>query len=198
MHRFKAPDEFYNNPSQWHDELLRLREVLQQTSLDETIKWGVPCYTHNGKNIVGVAAMKNFFALWFHQGALLKDPKNVLMNAQEGVTKAQRQMRMTSMKDIKATVIKAYVKEAISLQEAGKEIKADRNKPVVVPAELKAALAKNKKAHAAFSAMPKGKQREYAEHISSAKRDETKQTRLKKIVPMIVSGVGLNDKYRNC
>lgn len=198
MRGFQTADEFYASPSRWHAELLRCRETLQQTVLEETIKWGVPCYTHLGKNVVGVASMKDFFALWFHQGALLSDPKHVLTNAQEGVTKAQRQMRMTSMKDIKAAVIKAYVKEAIVLQEAGKEIKPDRNKPVVVPPELKAALAKNKKAQAAFAAMTKGRQREYAEHIANAKRDETKQVRLITILPMIASGVGLNDKYRNC
>ena len=141
---------------------------------------------------------KSYFGLWFHQGALLKDPENVLINCQEGKTKALRQWRMNSKKDIKARVIKAYVKEAIELQRQGKEIRPDRNKPLDVPPELKKALAKDKKAGAAFANLTKGKQREYADHVAEAKRDETKQKRLEKILPMIKAGKGLHDKYRNC
>ena len=128
--------------------------------------------------------------------ALLNDDQGALINAQEGKTKALRQWRMSSKKDIKARVIKAYVKEAIALSQSGTEIKADRSKAVVVPPELKRALAKHKRAQSAFRGFTKGKQREFAEYISDAKRAETKQKRLEKILPMIVAGVGLNDKYR--
>ena len=153
---------------------------------------------HNGKNVVGLAAFQNYFGMWFHQGVFLKDESEVLINCQEGKTKALRQWRFESAKDVKVRLIKAYVKEAIQLVEDGKEVKPDRNKAVVMPAEFASALAKHKKAKTAFDKMPPGKQRDYAEHISEAKRPETKVKRLAKIIPMIEKGGGLHDKYRNC
>ncbi len=189
-------DEYIENATQWNDELARLREILRSTGLDETIKWGAPCYTSDGKNVVGIAAFKAYFGLWFHQGAQLSDPEGVLINAQSGKTKAMRQWRFTSAKDIKPRVIKAYVKEAIAIETQGKAIKADRAKPLVVPAELRDALATNSAAKAGFDALTKGKRREYADHIAEAKRNDTKQRRLEKILPMIAAGVGLHDKYR--
>ena len=132
-------------------------------------------------------------ALWQTE---LKDEDKVLINAQEGKTRALRQWRMTSANDIKATVIKRYVKESIDQFAAGKEMKSDRHQAVVVPAELSAALRRSKGATAAFNGLRKGLQREYAEYISSAKRDETKLKRIDKVLPMIAAGIGLNDKYR--
>lgn len=192
----KTPDTYFANAKAWRDELSQLRKVLCSLDLDETLKWGAPCYTLGGANIVGVAAFKEHFALWFHQGALLKDDKGVLVNAQEGVTKAQRQWRMTSARDIKPALIKSYVREAMVNEKAGKSIKPDRAKPLVIPTELTTALKNDMKARAAFEAMSKTLRREYAEYISQAKQDATKQRRLEKILPMIRSGVGLNDKYR--
>ncbi len=198
MEKNKSPDAYFAKPRAWRNELLALRKIMAETGLAEEIKWGAPCYTFDGKNVVGIGGFKSYFGIWFHQGALLKDSKKILVNAQEGVTKAQRQWRMTSAADIKPTLIKAYVKEAAALAKAGKEIKADRNKKLVIPPELKAALAKNKKADAAFAKLTPGKQREYAEHIIEAKQAATKDRRLAKILPMIVAGQGLNDKYKNC
>ena len=195
MKRYKTVEAYFDDLDQWQEELRKLREILCSTGLEETVKWGMPSYTHNGKIIAGVANFKNHFAVWFFQGALLKDDKHVLINAQEGRTKALRQWRMTNKSDIKARTIKAYIKEAMELAAAGKEIKADRAKPVVVPPELKNALAKNKKANANFANFGIGKKREYAEYISEAKRADTKQKRLEKILPMIMDGIGLNDKY---
>lgn len=194
----KTPDDYFKNAETWRDELLRLREVLLSTGLHEEIKWGAPFYTLDGKHIVGLTAFKNFFCLWFPQGALLKDEKKVLINAQEGVTRAQRQWRMTGAKDIKPTTIKAYVKEAVALAKEGKEIKPKRKAAPVIPAELKTALASNKRANAAFEKLTPGKQREYADYIAEAKQAATKERRLKKILPMIATGAGLNDKYKNC
>lgn len=198
MKRSKTVDEFIAGATTWQDDLVRLREILRSTGLEETVKWGAPTYTHNGKNVVGIGSFKSYFGLWFFQGALLSDKKNVLINAQEGRTKALRQWRMTSSKDISPRTIKAYVKEAVSIADSGKEIKPNRTKPVVIPAELKKALAENKKAGTGFKKMTPGKQREYADYISAAKRPETKQKRLEKILPMLQNGIGLNDKYRNC
>lgn len=196
MMRAKSVDAYIDSLELWKDELTKLREILNSTELEETVKWGGPCYTLDGKISVGMAAFKSYFALWFHQGALLSDPEKVLVNAQEGRTKALRQWRFASKKEIKVRTIKAYVKEAVELERAGKRIPADRSKPVVVPPQLKTALAKNAKAKTAFSALTKGKRREYTDYIAEAKREETKQQRLKKILPMIVAGKGLNDKYR--
>ena len=196
MQGAKSVDEYIAIAPQWGAELKRLRAVLKETRLTEEVKWGGPCYTYKGKNVVGIGAFKSYFGLWFHQGALLKDGASVLINAQEGKTKALRQWRMTSAEDIKPAVITRYVLEAISLVEAGREIKVDRNKAIDVPIELQKALRRHKGASAAFHALRKGLQREYADYIANAKRDDTKQRRIDKILPMIAKGVGLNDKYR--
>lgn len=198
MKRYKTVDDYIANADTWQAELKRLREILNATALTEDVKWGAPCYTYKGKNIVGLAAFKGWACLWFHQGALLKDDSKVLMNAQEGKTKALRQWRMTSAKEIKPTIIKRYVKEAIGLVDAGKEIKAVRLKAVDVPDELSKAMRRHKDATAAFRKLTPGRQREYAEHIASAKRDDTRRKRIGKILPMIAAGIGLHDKYRNC
>lgn len=198
MKRSKTVDDYIRSADQWQDELRSLRSILKQTGLVEEIKWGAPCFTHNGKNVIGLASFKQWFCLWFHQGALLEDKENVLINAQEGRTKALRQWRMTSASDIKPHIVKRYAKQAISLVDAGKEIKADRNRPVHVPDELQKAMRRHKGATAGFRGLTKGQQREYADYIATAKRDETKQRRVEKILPMISAGVGLNDKYRHC
>ena len=198
MKRYKTVDDYISNAGEWQSELEQLRGILQATPLVEEVKWGAPCYTHNGKNVVGLAAFKGWACLWFHQGALLKDSSKVLVNAQEGKTKALRQWRMTSAKDIKPGIIKRYVKEAIGLVDAGKEIKAERGKAIAMPDELSKAMRRYKGATAGFRNLTPGKQREYTEYIATAKRDDTKQKRIDKILPMIAAGIGLNDKYRNC
>jgi uncharacterized protein YdeI (YjbR/CyaY-like superfamily) len=195
MKRHSTVDAYIDSVETWQDELVRLRKILKATGLDETVKWGGPCYTFDGKNVVGLAAFKSYFGLWFHQGALLADPGAVLINCQ-GKTKALRQWRMTSKHEIDARLIKSYVNEAIDLQKCGKAIKPDRSKPLTIPARLNKALARNKTANASFKQLTKGKQREYADYITESKRDETQQKRLEKILPMIVAGQGLHDKYR--
>jgi len=195
--RFKTVDGYISNAGEWQAELSQLREILQATPLVEDVKWGAPCYTYNGKNIVSLAAFKGWFCLWFHQGALLKDSSKLLVNAQEGKTKALRQWRMTSAKDIRPVIIKRYVKEAMSHVDAGLEIKAERGSAIDVPDELGKAMRRFKGATAGFRGLTPGKQREYAKYIASAKRDDTKQKRIDKILPMIAASVGLNDKYRS-
>ncbi len=143
-----------------------------------------------------MAGFKSYFGLWFHQGALLKDQKNYLINAQEGRTKALRQWRMQTAEDIRPAIIKSYVKEAIKLAKEGKQIAPARKKPIVVPAVLKKAFQQNKSASDNFKNMRPGLQREYAGYIADAKREDTKLRRIEKILPMISKGVGLNDKYR--
>jgi len=191
-------EEYIVKKEKWTKELANLRSVLLELSLEEAIKWGAPTYSYKGKNIVGIAGFKNYFGLWFFQGGLLKDEAKVLENAQEGKTQAMRQWRFHSAEEIDKDLIKAYVLESIDNFKAGKEIKANRNKALIIPEELQDLLKDNSQLKNAFESLTKGKQREYADHISEAKREATKQKRLEKITPMILSGVGLHDKYKSC
>lgn len=196
MKKFRSVDHFMDEAEFFTKELTRLRTILQSMDLEETLKWSFPCYCHQGKNVVGIGAFKSYFGLWFFQGALLADQDRLLINAQEGKTKAMRQWRMTSAKEIKTRTIKRYVLEAIQLVESGKEIKPERNKSVEIDPLMQQALAKNQKAAKQFATMRPGCQREYANYIIDAKREETKRRRIEKILPMIVAGGGLNDRYR--
>ena len=189
-------DEYIERQDRFQAEVARLREILQRTGMTATVKWGAPVYTHGGKNLVGIGAFKEHFGLWFFQGALLSDPESVLTNAQEGKTKALRQWRMESKKDIKARAISAYAKEAMALQDAGQAIKPKKpvtRGSVALPPELAAAFKSRSKAKNAYGKLTPGKQREYANYIAEAKRDATKQSRIEKILPMIEQGIGLND-----
>ena len=198
MKRFNTVDAYIAGHPDWANELVRIREILHSTELEEAVKWGAPGYTCDGKNMSGAGAFKRHISLWFHQGALLSDPDGVLANAQEGKTIAMRQWRIGSAKDIKARTIKAYVKEAIKLQRAGKPLGPRRGKPIVDPPELEAVFKKSQKLRTAFESLTPGKQRQYTEHVSEAKRAETKLRRVEKIKPMILGGVGLHDKYKDC
>lgn len=194
MKVIRSVDEYIANTSQWSDELRRLREILLSSGLTEEVKWGSPCYTACGRNVVGMAAFKSYFGLWFFQGALLGDDRKKLVNAQQGKTKALRQWRMTTAREIEATTIKRYVNEAIAIARQGRKVAVDRNKPLVMPAELRKALEENKTAGDNFGKLRPGQQRQYADYIAEAKRDDTKLRRLEKILPMISAGSGLYDK----
>lgn len=157
---------------------------------------GTEVYTHNDKNVVGVVAFKNFVSLWFYNGVFLEDKQKVLINANEGKTKAQRQWRFTGKEEIKENLILEYIKEAIQNEENGKVWKPQRSKTPEIPDLLKTAFSKEKKLQPAFEKLTPYIQKEYIEHLESAKRDETKQTRLEKAIPMILEGVGLHVRYR--
>ena len=166
------------------------------TDLKETVKWGMPCYTYDGKNIVGLGGFKSYFGLWFHQGVFLSDADNVLINAQAEKTKALRQWRMTSSRDIKPERIKAYIAESIEHACAGKKVPKDAPRKLNLPPILKTALERDTALNAAFETFRTAQQCDFADYISSAKQDATKQRRLEKIIPLIQSGTGLNDKYK--
>lgn len=196
MQRYKTVPDYLAGHDEWRPVLERLRAVMKASELEETVKWGAPCYTLDGKNLIGLAAFKDFVSIWFHQGALLRDQHGVLVNAQEGRTKAMRQWRVRCEDEIDESTLRAYVKESIENQRQGREIKADRNKPLQIPGELAAAMADDPDLLDRFEALSPGKRREYADYIAEAKRAETKIKRLEKIVPMILAGLGLHDKYR--
>ncbi len=196
MKRYKTVPEYLEAHTEWRSVLDRLRTVVAESELKETVKWGAPCYTFQGKNLIGLAAFKDFVSIWFHQGALLRDERGVLVNAQEGRTKALRQWRIRTEDEIDERLLRSYVEESIENQRQGREIKADRNKPLEIPDELAAVLAENEDLHERFDALSPGKRREFAEHVAEAKREETRKKRLEKILPMILAGQGLHDKYR--
>ncbi|MDE0535642.1 YdeI/OmpD-associated family protein [Tenacibaculum sp. L6] len=191
--------EYINDKNTWTQELNLLRFVLLEVGFEETVKWGAPVYVHKGKNIVGLSAFKNYCGLWFFQGSFLIDEQKKLVNAQEGKTQAMRQWRFFTVEDIQPDLVKQYALEAIKNSEEGKELKVKRNtKPLSIPDELQLEFDKDERLKEAFNGFSLSKQREFSDYISEAKREATKQKRLEKIIPMILNGVGLYDKYKNC
>ncbi|WP_319480652.1 DUF1801 domain-containing protein [uncultured Draconibacterium sp.] len=194
----KTVEEYILNTTSRQDILMILRDLLQSTELSETIKWGAPCYTVNGKNVIGLGVFKEHVAIWFFQGALLKDEEKVLFNAQNDKTKALRQWRFVTVDDIDAEKILAYANEAIANEKQNKRVKVIRNKKLIIPPELEEAFNQDNQLKLSFQEFSPGKQREFANYIAHAKQAKTKHTRLQKIIPMINNRIGLNDKYRNC
>lgn len=193
----KTIPEYLDKNQAWKEEIDTLREILAKTELNEAIKWGAPAYLLDKKILIGIGAFKNHLGLWFHQGVFLKDTHKKLVNAQE-TTKALRQWRIEKGDSIDKDLVLAYVQESIENCLAGKEIKPERKTGVSIPPELDTALKRNSDFKRAFNALTPGKQREYAGYIAEAKREATKLSRLEKITPMVISGVGLHDKYKNC
>lgn len=192
-------DAYIEKHSNWKEALSELRAVLKQTEAVETVKWGIPTYTVNGKNVLGIGAFKNHFGLWFFNGSFLSDPKGVLRNAQEGKTRGMRQLNWNSLDEVDLDMVRTYALEAIANQKQGKEIKPQRTtKKLLVRAELKAGFEEDNSFKAAFDKLTPGRQREYADHIGSAKQEKTRLSRMEKCRPMIMSGKGLHDKYKNC
>lgn len=181
----------------WPEEMDFLRGLIAQTELEEMTKWGGPVYTLNKRNVLGLGGFKDYVAIWFWGGVFLKDPGKKLIQATEGVTKGLRQWRFTSLDEIRRDekLILAYMREAIANEKAGLAIKPEK-KETVISEFFQKALDEDKKFAAAFNGFTPGKQREFLEHIDSAKREETKMQRLEKIKPMVLEGIGLNDKYR--
>ncbi len=198
MAKIENVGQYIRAHPKWEDKLLLLRKLLLSSKLSETIKWGAPVYTKGGKNLVGISAFKNHFGLWFFQGSLLQKNTDLLVNAQEGKTQAMRQLRLDENSEIDLNILKKYIKETIELHDQGKTVKLVAPKKVDIPNELKEEMSNDLEYHNAFTQLSPGKQKEYSLYIIEAKREATKQNRLEKIKPMIFSGIGLNDKYKNC
>ncbi|SEB49663.1 Uncharacterized conserved protein YdeI, YjbR/CyaY-like superfamily, DUF1801 family [Tenacibaculum sp. MAR_2009_124] len=189
--------DYINKNMNWTQELNLLRSVLLELGLKEDVKWGIPAYIHKEKNIMGMSAFKGYIGIWFHQGVFLKDDHKVLINAQEGKTKAMRQWRFNNITEIDVDLVKEYVLEAMKNSEEGKVMKAQRNtKPLLVPEELEKLFIENAEVKIKFEAFTLSKKREFTDYISEAKRENTKLKRIEKIIPLIVAGIGLHDKYR--
>jgi uncharacterized protein YdeI (YjbR/CyaY-like superfamily) len=196
MKGYKTVDEYILNVKEGSGILIVLRELINLTELKETVKWGIPVYTINDKNVLGIAAFKTYVGLWFYNGSFLKDDAGVLVNASEGVTKAMRQWRFTSVDEIDDKLVLKYVNEAIENQKQGKELKPDRSKPVIIPDDLKEVFSEDKELENCFNRFTPGKQREFVNYISEAKTTETRKARVQKVIPLILENIGLNDKYR--
>jgi uncharacterized protein YdeI (YjbR/CyaY-like superfamily) len=178
----------------WEAEIAAMRRVLAGVAMMEECKWGKPTYTVDGKNIVILQGFKEYFALGFFQGALLKDPKKVLV--QLGQVQAGRVMKFTSAKEItaQAATIKAYVREAIAVEKAGLRMKPKKTSDFPVPKELSERFRKDPRFKRAFEALTPGRQRGYMHHFAAAKQSATRTARIEKAMPAIFEGRGLLER----
>jgi uncharacterized protein YdeI (YjbR/CyaY-like superfamily) len=187
-------DAFLNRQDKWRPEFEKLRAILLGTGLTEELKWGQPCYALDDKNVVLIHGFKEYCAILFHKGALLKDPKGVLIQQTKNVQSA-RQIRFTSVQDVvKLTkTVKAYVEEAIAIERAGLKVELKKTEDFALPEEFASKLAKNTKLKKAFAALTPGRQRAYIFHFSQPKLSKTRTDRVEKHVPRILEGLGLDD-----
>jgi uncharacterized protein YdeI (YjbR/CyaY-like superfamily) len=178
----------------WKGAIAAMRRVLAGIAMKEECKWGKPTYTVDEKNIVIIQGFKEYFALGFFQGALLKDPKQVL--AQLGQVHAGRVMKFTSAKEItaQAATIKAYVREAIAVEKAGLRMKKKKTSDYPVPEELSERLRKDPRFKRAFEALTPGRQRGYLFHFAAAKQSATRTARIDKAMPAIFVGRGFLER----
>lgn len=190
-------DHYIEAKSAWATELTQLREIFLSTGMEETVKWGGPVYTFDGKNVGGIAAFKNHCGIWFFNGVFLKDKHGLLVNAQEK-TKALRQMRFNRGDNIPSDIVREYIFEAIENEKKGLKVAPSKPGKFEMSPYLLTAMDTDNKLLDNYNALTPGKQKEYSNYISEAKQEKTKVTRLEKIKPMIAAGVGLHDKYKNC
>jgi len=186
-------DSILRHTTQWREEFETLRAILLEFPFAEDLKWFQPCYTLNGKNVVLMHGFKEYCALLFFKGALLKDPKHIL--ATPGGHQAARQIRFPSLQDIvrmKATV-KAYVREAIEIEKAGLKVKLKKTADYEVPEEFQQRLDTVPALKKAFQALTPGRQRSYLYHFSQPKTAKTREARVEKALPRILKGKGLDD-----
>ncbi|UOU97472.1 YdeI family protein [Chryseobacterium daecheongense] len=187
-------DFFFDEPGQWQKEFEKLRTILLDTGLEEEVKWGCPCYTYHGKNIILIHGFKEYCALLLFKGALLKDTDNILIQQTENV-QAARQIRFTGLQEINdwEKVIKTYVYEAVEVEKSGIQVKMKETREFEMPEEFQHKLNENPELQEAFEALTSGRQRAYLLHFSSAKQPKTREARIEKYIPQILKGKGLND-----
>ncbi|TDT46674.1 uncharacterized protein YdeI (YjbR/CyaY-like superfamily) [Maribacter spongiicola] len=190
----KKVDTFLTEVSQWQVELIRLRELILECDVVEDFKWKHPCYTNNGKNIVLIHGFKEYCAVLFYKGALLKDPKNILIQQTENV-QAGRQIRFQNTQEINelSVVIKDYIQEAIAHEKSGKQIQMKKVTDIAVPVELEQMFTDDSEFKAAFTNLTPGRQKGYLLHFNQAKQTGTRSARIKKYTKRIFNGKGLND-----
>jgi uncharacterized protein YdeI (YjbR/CyaY-like superfamily) len=178
----------------WAAEIADMRRVLSGMAMKEECKWGKPTYTVDGKNIVILQGFKDYFGLMFFQGALLKDPRRLLV--QLGQVQAGRVMKFASARDIKAkaAIIKAYVREAIAVEKAGLRMKPKKTSDFPIPEELRERLRRDPRFKRAFDALTPGRQRSYLYHFAAARKPPTRAARIEKAMPAIFAGRGFLER----
>ena len=189
-----AVDFYFNKTKNWQEEIKQLRMVILDCRLTEELKWGVPCYTFQKRNIVLIHVFKEYCALLFFKGALLKDANDILIQQTENV-QAARQIRFTNIREIMKMekTLKAYIYEAIEVEEAGLKVKLKKTSEFKVPEEFKNKLGEKPALKTAFEALTPGRQRAYIFYFSQPKQSKTRESRVEKSIPQILDGKGLND-----
>ena len=187
-------DWFFEKDGQWKSSFAKLRELALDSGLTEELKWGHPCYTLKGKNVFLMHGFKDYCALLFHKGALLKDDHAILVQQTANVQSA-RQIRFTNLKEITklAPVLRSYMQEAIAVEEAGIKVPLKKTVEFEMPEEFKRALKEMPDLKKAFHALTPGRQRGYLLHFASAKQSKTREARIEKNVERILAGKGLDD-----
>lgn len=186
--------DFFFKSVKWHDEYEQLRMIALDSGLKEELKWGCPCYSLDKKNIVLIHGFKDYCAVLFFKGALLKDPKGILIQQTKNVQSA-RQVRFTSVKEIirLGPTLKKYLKEAIDVEKAGLKVTLKKTTDYAVPEEFQVKLAKMPALKKAFAALTPGRQRAYLFYFSQPKQAKTREARIEKYLPQILGGKGLDD-----
>lgn len=180
----------------WRNELEELRGILLASGLTEEVKWGVPCYTFQKKNVVLMSGLKEYCALSFMKGALLKDPQDILKKPGEN-SQVTRLVRFTEIREIieLEPVLKAYVQEAIEVEKAGLKVPL-KTTPEPIPEELQMKFEEHPGLKTAFEALTPGRQRGYLLHFSAPRQSKTREARIEKCVPQILAGKGMHDDYK--
>ncbi|MGF9696259.1 MULTISPECIES: YdeI/OmpD-associated family protein [Paenibacillus] len=187
-------DPYFNKLKNWKEEFELLREIVLDCGLTEEFKWMHPCYTYDNKNIVLIHGFKDYCALLFHKGALLKDPHGILIQQTENV-QAARQIRFTNVQTIDEMqlMIKAYIDEAVEVEKSGLEVEFKKHSEFTIPEELANKFVEIPDLKTAFEGLTPGRQRAYIMHFSSPKQSKTRESRVEKYIPHILDGKGLND-----
>jgi uncharacterized protein YdeI (YjbR/CyaY-like superfamily) len=188
-------DWFFTKAKQWKEEYGKLRNIVLDCGLAEELKWGKPCYTFQKTNVVLIHGFKQYCALLFAKGALLKDPNGILIQQTENV-QAARQTRFTNARQIieMESSLKAYIHEAIEVEKAGLKVNYKETAEFKIPAEFKNKLDEIPALKKAFAALTPGRQRGYLLYFSAAKQSKTREARVEKCIPQILNGKGLDDK----
>jgi len=188
-------DFYFSKAEKWQEELEKLRTIILDCQLTEELKWGVPCYTYQKSNIVLIHVFKEYCAVLFFKGALLKDAKGILVQQTENV-QAARQIRFTNVREIveMETILKAYIYEAIEVEKAGLKVNYKKNTELVFPEEFQNRLDENPALKTAFDALTPGRQRAYNLYFSAPKQSKTRESRVEKCMQQILDGKGLNDQ----
>ncbi len=188
-------EHFFENATRWKEEFNLLREIVRDNkTLQEDYKWMHPCYTFEGKNVVLIHGFKEYCALLFHKGALLKDPKNILIQQTENVQSA-RQLRFTTIEQIESLrgVISEYIHEAIEMEKSGKKVEMRKTADYPVPEEFTRALHEDPLLQAAFQSLTPGRQKAYLFYFNQAKQVKTREARIEKYYQHILDGKGIDD-----